>query len=510
MTQKVQILRSNTAGHTPGTLLPGELAVNTADKKLWAGDVGTGAPLDVFATSLITAAGGTAPRTLPDRGRDVLSAKDFGATGNGVTDDTAAVAAAAAAGWVLAPQGTYKVSTTSASVSGSFQGGRGQVLDGSGNKHAPFLSVVSAAPASLGNWDFIDTAFNGDISRVQFPIEHRVNAFGALPTTGYQLKPELSCKAEYGLINTSVGGNTSTATNDGRTGIVHNYTQIYHAGQGDGFAQYTSVYVADAKPGATSWLANPAGCAFGAQITAGANGVFLQGLGDIDLNDNGFAAAGIGLVINMDRTNAGQTLGQVWSGARLQSIGAQPVDSFYSMMGPAKIGTDYVGGAFTNGVAVAMSAGQRIYGNATNPNPGGFSNATLAGTEWVEYAGSNWQFVIGGAAKLQVSAAGLTTYGPVVVLPATGTNAVQLVGAVSGQPAVVQTYDSASANAQLLLRGQGTGGLLLGDGSSRVGFYGFSPQTKPSVTGSRGGNAALASLLSALSALGLVTDSTTA
>jgi hypothetical protein len=43
------------------------------------------------------------------------------------------------------------------------------------------------------------------------------------------------------------------------------------------------------------------------------------------------------------------------------------------------------------------------------------------------------------------------------------------------------------------------------------GFYGASaPTARPSVTGSRGGNAALASLLTQLAACGLITDSTTA
>ncbi len=43
-----------------------------------------------------------------------------------------------------------------------------------------------------------------------------------------------------------------------------------------------------------------------------------------------------------------------------------------------------------------------------------------------------------------------------------------------------------------------------------VGFYNTAPVAKPTVTGSRGGNAALASLLTALATLGLVTDSTNA
>lgn len=45
---------------------------------------------------------------------------------------------------------------------------------------------------------------------------------------------------------------------------------------------------------------------------------------------------------------------------------------------------------------------------------------------------------------------------------------------------------------------------------STLGFFGATAVTKPTVTGSRGGNAALASLLTQLAALGLITDSTTA
>lgn len=44
----------------------------------------------------------------------------------------------------------------------------------------------------------------------------------------------------------------------------------------------------------------------------------------------------------------------------------------------------------------------------------------------------------------------------------------------------------------------------------RLGFFGAGGATKPAVVGSRGGNAALASLIGALTALGLVTDNTTA
>jgi hypothetical protein len=44
-------------------------------------------------------------------------------------------------------------------------------------------------------------------------------------------------------------------------------------------------------------------------------------------------------------------------------------------------------------------------------------------------------------------------------------------------------------------------------GSGGLGFYGTAATTKKTVTGSRGGNAALASLLTQLAAYGLITDS---
>jgi hypothetical protein len=47
-------------------------------------------------------------------------------------------------------------------------------------------------------------------------------------------------------------------------------------------------------------------------------------------------------------------------------------------------------------------------------------------------------------------------------------------------------------------------------GTNRIGFFAATPAIKQTVTGSRGGNAALASLLTALATLGLITDSTTA
>lgn len=53
-------------------------------------------------------------------------------------------------------------------------------------------------------------------------------------------------------------------------------------------------------------------------------------------------------------------------------------------------------------------------------------------------------------------------------------------------------------------------GLQINDAAEVMGFNGVTPITRPTVTGSRGGNAALASLLAALDDLGLITDSSSA
>jgi hypothetical protein len=54
------------------------------------------------------------------------------------------------------------------------------------------------------------------------------------------------------------------------------------------------------------------------------------------------------------------------------------------------------------------------------------------------------------------------------------------------------------------------GNIRFDGGGSKIGFYGAVPVVKPSVTGSRGGNAALASMLTSLASEGLLTDSSTA
>jgi hypothetical protein len=77
--------------------------------------------------------------------------------------------------------------------------------------------------------------------------------------------------------------------------------------------------------------------------------------------------------------------------------------------------------------------------------------------------------------------------------------------AISGGGA--DDFEIYQPSGEIRLNVGGTNPLRLSGGT--LGFYGTSPGVKPTITGSRGGNAALASLLTSLAGLGLITDSTT-
>ena len=88
-------------------------------------------------------------------------------------------------------------------------------------------------------------------------------------------------------------------------------------------------------------------------------------------------------------------------------------------------------------------------------------------------------------------------------------------GAISGancpgSVALVSRDSSGNALDCVVCRATGTTEIKLGlaHQGSTLGFYNTTPTTKPTITGSRGDNAALADLLTKLAGLGLLTDST--
>jgi hypothetical protein len=87
------------------------------------GTVITGNQTPGTNVSFLQAGTGAVTRNMQDKARESVSVKDFGAVGDGVTDDTAAIQAAVNAAQtangttVLMPQGTYKISTSISIVS---------------------------------------------------------------------------------------------------------------------------------------------------------------------------------------------------------------------------------------------------------------------------------------------------------------------------------------------------------------------------------------------------------
>jgi len=111
-------------------------------------------------TGLI-ATGSTTSRTLADRWGERLNVKDFGAVGNGVTDDTAAIQAAvnAAAGSVLTvPEGTYLI--------GAVVIGNGVTVQGQGSLTTTFLAKTAIGQnnmfyaSGVDGISFTDCGFN--------------------------------------------------------------------------------------------------------------------------------------------------------------------------------------------------------------------------------------------------------------------------------------------------------------------------------------------------------------
>ena len=133
---------------------------------------------------------------------------------------------------------------------------------------------------------------------------------------------------------------------------------------------------------------------------------------------------------------------------------------------------------FVNSISTPLT-----YDVNNNVNFGGFTQGYAnAGRTVIYAAGSNGAFVGVGQGNNPVGYMAASTSGTTVEF-----------GAPSG------------VIAQLTA---GSGPKIKCGAGDQLGFFGSNGTTKPTVSGAKGGNAALTSLISTLSALGLITDST--
>lgn len=342
---------------------------------------------------------------------------NFGAVGDGVTDSTAAIQAAESTGGTFfVPDGLYIDSNPSTSLSASYQGD-GQIKT-AGNKRGKFFSAVKVAPSSIGNFGSVETAFNGDLSKVPFAVEHRITGAGTLgtPSSGYLYTPEAFPHFTY-LTNAS-GWNQSTSSNDGRTGCAAYFTRVEQNGQGDAMAYIASVEINSTKAGSTDFLANPAGALFAGDVASSVAGAYLNPT-EFNLVDNGNDCAGVGAVYNLWRNNDTGAKKAFWNGVRVQSNGTKAINAGFALTGKANTGLDFTRSTLTNtgGIkpAILLKDGDCIMGAAT---PGtGYGDFT-PGSALITYtAASGWVMQVAGNPTLQVSSAQALVKGDFLVNP---------------------------------------------------------------------------------------------
>jgi len=434
---------------------------------------------------------GAVTRTWQSKTADLPSLKDFGAVCDGVTNDATAVSNATGAfssvlltGAASSTGTKCKVSTAANALTGKLFGWNTQLVDGSSNQRGYFFSSVSANQAyTATNENSVETAFNGNFTGGQFVVEHRITGAATLtqPTTGYVYSPW--AYPHYTFLYNESGFNNGTADNNGRTAAVAYRSKVYNAGQGDAVAFNASTFVTGTRAGSTSFLANPAVTMFNGDGFAGADGVYINA-GELSLNDNGFDAAGIGWVINLNRTISTGAKGAYWAGFAAHSHGSASGNGAFIGLGKFTVGLDFTPlTTDASKAAIALVANDRIYWNAS---AGGGSFMSSLGNIWTTYNSGNTalEFVLNNSSPtLQLAATGTNVNFVKITAVATGNS--PAVEAVGGDANIQFMFASKGAS-PIIFRTQGTAGATQFQISDTVGAT-----RNISVTGSNGGNPTL-------------------
>ena len=365
---------------------------------------------------------------------EMLTVKQFGAVGDGVTNSNAALLAASAAGEAVSvPAGKYVTTENSAQLTGKWVG-EGQIVQTGVATHAPNLIIATSEPsprATAVQAASATTAFIGDQSKAFQPLEVRIIGADTLgnPVSEPALQTGFKFCEELFPYNTHIvnAGGYNYAHNgmQGRSSVGAIRIVGTHTGGGGMLPISTATWASGTRgpdeaaaygngQETTSFLANPAAAGGNFSASAGSDAVYLNPL-EVNCVDNPSGSspkdvAAMGAVINMirDHDTLAPPLDCVWQGVRVQSVGASEIDTVLTAGG--------VGGATTfidatpttldaNGELLLMKDGHRIYGNATfNSGTNRWKRAT-AGTDWMGYnsAVNGWQVVTDGVEKLRVS-----------------------------------------------------------------------------------------------------------
>lgn len=281
---------------------------------------------------------------------------------NGSGDNASAIAAAVTgSGTALLPKGVYPSTTALTAMDYraiSLFGGQAQ--DSASKYRAPWAAHLQTAPTALGDWTSFATSFTTsggaatDLSRSLLPMEVDYNGTSvSYPASGYTVNRENVPILMVGR-NLS-GGNTATSGNSGRSGISLIYGKAYNLGGGDYPVIFCDGFVNGTRAGSTSFLANPQVACLSGQLFAGQAGVFLQGIGDLNFNDNGYDISAMGMVLNAYRSVATGAKNANWMMLDLQNPGTKDVDAFIRFSPKGNIGIDASSITYTGSILTAYS-----------------------------------------------------------------------------------------------------------------------------------------------------------
>jgi hypothetical protein len=431
-----------------------------------------------------------------------INVKDYGAAGDGSADDTAAIQAAISAavarngGLILFPSGTYKITSTISVTDpnivlagdgmdflGTIQPFRdGAILvwgGAAGGTMVEFSAVAGASNNCLTSVGLFDLAVNGN----------------SVAGIGVRIMSVWGGKWRFRVHNTTVAGvycGCVASLGESRTTQANEF--IVHIRQsstdGDGLVLTGDANIGGPIPSAANTSFN----LFKWVDIHHKNGVGIR-MQDCDTNIFELArttGVGTGEAVLLEGSNtddAGVCRGNVF---RLLSTNKSIV---------AKGTTSYTFPSRRN--AVNYDIGN---GTAAPTVETGASLWAIAGTRNIESDKGLIKPILGrSVSEIDTQRA---SFGTETVRISNGNgNHVRLVTSTA-EWSLVLSSDNLVVN-----RITGSGFIQLTQDVkivNRVGFNNASPLSKPTISGSRGGNAALASLLTALASYGLITDSTTA
>lgn len=436
-----------------------------------------GDPDGASLVSYTPAGTGAVATTVQAKLRESVSVKDFGAVGDGVTDDATSFGSLPIGELSTVPSGAYSLSTDWEPAAGD----------------ASLQVAGDASFTGAGNIDFSNLIpfQGGPIFSQRLDVRNYDSSW-----TGYG-----------NIFHTAAYAKASTPRFEEGGG---NVIAVY--GGADAAATKSACWGANF----VSYANNAESTAIGIELNYGvlqsgglAYGLVIASAGDF--------APRNAIQIQANNTNAKPDRGIVFRNRSYGTVSTALIGvEGDTSIAPASVGIDFAGYSFTS-AELSLSSFTVSATQANTVNRLTVRGASTGGLPRLSVAGSD--------ANINMD---ISTKGTGSVVFTTNTTEAFRIGAGggadslqanSGTGAGTLSVRGSSTNADVLLQGKGSGGVRIQDGAGAnkirvnavgVGFFNATPVAKPTITGSRGGNAALASLLTALSDMGLITDLTSA